>query len=130
MFGKPDAGWTEVTISPFSEYASYITCVPMDCLDACIQYLKRNKPLVFAFDPEGPGRFFVISTNNDTYILWEDLPEAFTHVPNINARQLIAELIKDIEPSIDDWYRDFNSGDFTKEELEQKVQELKALLSK
>lgn len=58
MLGKPDAGWSKVTMGEFEEYASYLTNVPIDCLEACIHRVKGKGPLAFVFEAEGPGRFF------------------------------------------------------------------------
>ena len=47
MLGKPDAGWSKVTMGEFEEYASYLTNVPIDCLEACIHRVKGKGPLAF-----------------------------------------------------------------------------------
>ena len=47
MLGKPHGGWTEIKIGDFIGYGSYLTDIPVDCLNACIFALSNNSPLSF-----------------------------------------------------------------------------------
>lgn len=129
MLGKPEVGWTEITIGEFKCYAGYLTCVPIDCLEACLHRVKENGPLAFVFDAEGPGRFFVISTSSDTIIAWEENydDKSIIRIPGVNDVQLVLEIVNDIELYMDDWCKEWDSS-VNKEELSCKLQELKALL--
>ena len=57
MLGKPDAGWSKVTMGEFEEYASYLTNVPIDCLEACIHRVKGKGPLAFVLRLKGQEDF-------------------------------------------------------------------------
>lgn len=128
MLGKPDAGWSKVTMGEFEEYASYLTNVPIDCLEACIHRVKGKGPLAFVFEAEGPGRFFVLATAYNTVIKWEedDTPESCHLIPGVNDVQLVLETVHDIEQYLNDWAEDWHKC--TAEELINKLNELKELL--
>ena len=130
MLGKPEVGWTKVTIGEFEQDASYTTCVPMDCLEACLHRVKERGPLAFTFDAEGPGRFFVTSTSSDTIIsweYWEDPDDSCIRIVGVNDVRLVLEIVHDIELYMDDWCNEWDFS-FTKEELTHKLEELKFLL--
>ncbi len=128
MLGKPEAGWTKVTIGRFEADASYLTNVPVDCLEACIHRVKGKGPLAFVFEAEGPGRFFVLATAYDTVVKWEDddTPGSCQVIQGVNDVQLVLEIVDDIERYPDIWAEDWHTC--TAEELTRKVSELKELL--
>lgn len=129
MLGEPDSGWSEVRIGTFKRDASYLTCVPLDCLDACIHRVRGRGPLAFVFEAEGPGRFFVIADDNDTVIKWEESHDenAVIIIPGVNDVQLVLEIVNDIEEHIKDWCNNWDYT-FTEQELTLKLKALKRLL--
>lgn len=129
MLGEPDSGWSEVRIGTFKRDASYLTCVPLDCLEACIHRVRGRGPLAFVFEAEGPGRFFVIADNNDTVIKWEEWndKDAVIIIPGVNDVQLVLEIVNDIEEHIKDWCNNWDYT-FTEQELTLKLKALKRLL--
>lgn len=127
MLGKPDAGWTEATIGSFHEYASYLTPVPLDCVNACIRRIKDNVPLEMTFDAEGPGLFYVSADSQHTVITWDESDSGGpVCIPDVNDVQLVREIIHDIGRYRDGWYEWAPWGP-GREELRQKFTELRAL---
>lgn len=124
MLGKPEAGWSEVTIGSFHEYASYLTDVPFDCVNACIRRIKDNVPLEMSFDSECHGIFFVSADSQHTVITWEEEREAVC-IPDVNDVQLVREIIHDIDCCQIDWRDEWDGVPL--EVLLQKLAELKAL---
>ncbi len=125
MLGKPDCGWSKVTIGSFHEYASYLTNVPFDCMNACIRRIKDNAPLEMTFDAEGPGLFFVSADSKHTVITWDEDPEGTVCIPDVNDVQLIGEIIHDIDRYQVKWRDEWDGVPL--KELRQKLAELKAL---
>lgn len=137
MLGKPHGGWTEIKIGDFIGYESYLTDIPVDCLNACIYALSNNSPLSFFVDEEG-SEFIVTSYYNGTYIIkrYEDSDEGEEFLSSsFNFRDLAIEILYDIEKYYDDWVKwlhyDEECGDLSREEvILSKVKQLKDLLNK
>lgn len=126
MLGKPDCGWSKVTIGSFHEYASYLTNVPFDCMNACIRRIKDNAPLEMTFDAEGPGLFFVSADSKHTVITWNESDSGDpVCIPDVNDVQLVQEIIHDIDCCQVDWSEEWET--FSLEALRQKLAELKSL---
>lgn len=131
MLSKPIHGWTTITIDKFTGQGSYLTDVPMDCLNAFISSLKYNIPAAVYFDEEG-SEFNLVSFHFDTYIIEEKEETKLTKL-DISFDELASQLIKDIELNISDWvnWMDYKPIDdkSREKELKHKVTELKSLLS-
>lgn len=125
MFSKPEYGWTHVSIGEFEGEASYITEVPIDVLDAFIDYYKLHKNICVDFDEEGSTFVLVISSYVDIFVISER-EQVITYKIDMNVDELANEIISDFEKYIKDW-ENFTYG-FEKLEVERKVNELKQLV--
>ena len=102
MLTIPNCGWTNIIIGNFSDRASYLTEVPLDCLRAMIYALSNNTDFICVFDAEG-WNFKVISDNYRTFVIEEkDSCELIT-VENITKTILAKELYSDISDNLDKW---------------------------
>lgn len=130
MLSKPDAGWTTVKIGHFKGYASYTWDVPVDCLNAAIDFLKGKKKIIdICFDEEGPGIFYVKSGIHYTRIFYEY--DSYSKKVNIGALELSKEIAADIREYFELWVKDWDMGaDFEarRQILKDKVELLEKLI--
>lgn len=133
MFTKPKHGWTNLQLGCFESRASYLTDIPMDCLNAFIYALSNNKPITIYFDAEG-WDFHLVSSYYESYIISNKNEESDLYLIEGSFRELAKELVKDIEKYLEDWiywecYKD-NEDEFKdrKSELNKKLLELKKLI--
>jgi len=130
MLSKPFAGWTRLKLDDFSASASYLTDVPVDCLNAFIYALKENAPATVFFDAEG-WDYYLVSYTYQTYII---INKDKTTVKVINKciKELAQELVKDIKLYLDGWANwTMDEEDEVikyKELLKSKVNELEELI--
>ena len=125
MFSKPKYGWTHVSIGDFDGSASYITDVPIDVLDAFIDFYKLHKNICVDFDEEGSTFVLVVVSDIDIYIISER-EQIITYKIDTNINELTNEIISDFDKYIKDW-ENFTYG-FEMLEVELKVNELKQLV--
>lgn len=125
MFSKPKYGWTHVSIGDFDGSASYITDVPIDVLDAFIDFYKLHKNICVDFDEEGSTFVLVVVSYVDIFVISER-EQVITYKIDMNVDELANEIISDFEKYIKDW-ENFTYG-FEKLEVERKVNELKQLV--
>lgn len=125
MFSKPKYGWTHVSIGDFDGSASYITDVPIDVLDAFIDFYKLRKNICVDFDEEGSTFILVVVSDIDIYVISER-EQIVTYKIDTNINELTNEIISDFEKYIKDW-ENFTYG-FEKLKVELKVNELKQLV--
>lgn len=125
MFSKPKYGWTHVSIGDFDGSASYITDVPIDVLDAFIDFYKLHKNICVDFDEEGSTFVLVVVSDIDIYVISER-EQVIAYKIDTNINELTNEIISDFEKYIKDW-ENFTYG-FEKLEVERKVNELKQLV--
>lgn len=131
MLTKPFAGWTNVEIGDFSAPASYLTEVPIECLDIMINSLRKRIDFCASFDAEG-WTYKVISDYYRTYIIIED-DSLELKIIDKDMFSLANELITDIENNIDSWSHWSLSEEYDgkeaiekyKQDLLEKIQELK-----
>lgn len=102
MLEFPKYGWTTVSIENFREPASYLTDVPMDCINAMIYALENNTDFCVNFDAEGYSYKIIADWYNTFIIMTKNEPELIT-IKNKNRDILAKELIKDIENNLKDW---------------------------
>lgn len=136
MFTEPKSGWTNLQLGCFESRASYLTDIPMDCLDAFIYALENNKPITIFFDAEG-WDFHLISSYYGSYIISNENDESDLCLINGSFKELARELVEDIEKYLDGWINwewfsldeedEFNER---KEELNNKLLILKGLIEK
>jgi len=133
MFSKPHCGWVTVTLGEFTDRASYLTDVPVDCLDALIFAVDHYRPAAIRFDAEG-WEYTITFTMYETYIVRiKDCTELF--IVNEDMIDIAKEVISDIERDYKSWmdWDDFNDGELYVDdaiEIPEKLSILKALVKK
>lgn len=128
MISNPKHGWCDFNIDGFSGQASYITDVPIDLLDAFINFWTVHPSLAVYFDEEGSSFTLVINPYS-VYIIEEKEIDNLIYINN-NIENLTLELINDIESDFDNWVN-FLLEDNVKEkrnELTDKLNQLKAIV--
>lgn len=125
MLSEPSAGWTTVKIGDWSGQASYITNVPIDCLNAFIDCLEKHNPQCIYCDAEGWEFTIVISDFETNIIVSDDKNELFTF--DITVKQLAKELLNDLEKYFDSWVV---WDGFTEIEEKKEIQKQKNILKK
>lgn len=102
------SGWCTVRLGVFSSRASYLTDVPLDCLEAAELYLVSGKPIRLHFDAEGYS-FDVVSTNNQTIVQHSiniDSTEPVTVViDGVTPYDLARQIYEDISIDPDGWLK-------------------------
>jgi len=148
MLGKPFAGWTDITVN--GEYlgrASYLEWIPGLVLDPCIRYMQASADYDFMggghglnieFDGEDKGSFGLVEIGGRIYS-YDYSGDADTYVNLIKpvsnygdgtkfVRNLIAEVISDIEENYEDWVLwDVMTDD--EEEYQQNKRDLDEILA-
>ena len=137
MFTKPEYGWTDVTIGDYTSRASYITDIPFDALDnvtEAIKYKDYGQTYTQRFDAEG-WEFIIEADANQTKLTIEEEDTKTIIIPK-TMFDWAKEIITDIETYLEDWAKwtwDQNLDEpeqyeENKKELQQKINQLKALL--
>jgi hypothetical protein len=136
MFTEPKHGWTNLQLGCFESRASYLTDIPMDCLDGFIYALSTNNPITIFFDAEG-WDFHLVSSYYESYIISNENDESDLYLIEGSFKELAKELIGDIEKYFDSWlhweYFDLDEEDELKErkeKLNNKLLILKGLVEK
>lgn len=101
MISKPKNGWCSFDLGTFHGTPSYVTNVPVDLLDAFIDYKMHGQGLAW-FDEEGTEFAFVI-TPYSLYIIEEKDVPVLHDFSELNIDNLIEEVIADIESDLDEW---------------------------
>lgn len=138
MFSKPEYGWTNFELGGFKGRCSYLTDVPVDCLDAFIGLLKDNISASVFFDEEGSD--FTLEVSKDEVYIIVDRDSVSKVALSISYIPVIQEFIKDMETYLNDWAiwnivdnwdGSYESKEFkdSKANLEVKLKELKKLLA-
>lgn len=117
MITNPRHGWCDFTLGTFTGTPSYLTDVPVDLLDAFLDYHRKGMGIAW-FDEEGSDFTFVILPCS-LFIIEEKDSAVLHSFPEIKIEDLERELISDLERSLYDW-ADFITGDNYKEVLEHK----------
>lgn len=110
MFSKPHCGWVTVTLGEFTDRASYLTDVPVDCLDALIFGVEHYRPAAVKFDAEG-WEYTITFTTYQTYIVRiKESPELY--IIDKDIIDVAKEVILDIERDFEAWmdWDDFDDG--------------------
>ncbi len=105
MISNPKVGWCNFELGDFKGTPSYLTDVPMDLLNAFIDYYTRGNGIA-EFDEEG-SEFTLVLTRNGVYII--EAKDAYTlHAyHDIDISDLAQKLIIDIVSNIDSLCNDF-----------------------
>lgn len=126
MILNPKNGWCNFKLGDFEGTPSYITDVPIDLLDAFIDYYTRGYGLAY-FDEEG-SEFTLLLTWYGVYII-EEKNNVKSHVfYDLNISDLAKEVIADIETNLDGWCNDFMYYSFSKEDLNERLEKLKNMI--
>ena len=126
MISNPKNGWCNFKLGDFEGTPSYITDVPIDLLDAFIDYYTRGYGLAY-FDEQG-SEFTLLLTWYGVYII-EEKDNVKSHVfYDLNISDLAKEVIADIETNLDGWCNDFMYYSFSKEDLNERLEKLKNMI--
>lgn len=124
MISNPAYGWCDFQLGDFLGNPSYLTDVPVDLLDAFIDYHTKGYGMAW-FDEEG-SEFTLVLNPYSVFIVEEKESPVLHHLPNICVTDLEEELIRDIESNLNGWTY-FTIGDDEEEikmhrdEIRQKV---------
>lgn len=136
MFTEPKHGWTDLKLGCFESRASYLTDIPIDCLDVFIYALQSNSPATIYFDAEG-WDFHLISSYYESYIISNKNEKSDLYLIKGSFKELAKELIEDIEKYFDGWinwecYKSDNEDELKerRELLNSKLKSLKILIDK
>ena len=138
MLSKPNYGWTNINLGSFNGRGSYLTDIPLDCLNSFINALKYSLPASIHFDEEG-SEFILTADFSGVYIISEREKTELIKI-EIQFLDLINEVVKDIEDNFNDWllWTDYyeehplkdNEGlKIRKNNMENKINILKSMLN-
>ena len=118
MISNPKYGWCDFKLGNFTGTPSYLTNVPMDLLDACIDYYTRRYGVAH-FDEEG-SEFILLLEGYTPYII-EEKDDVKVHAfYDLNIKDLAKEVITDIISNLDGWCDNFvRYGDPKDQELSE-----------
>lgn len=102
MISNPKYGWCDFDLGDFHGHPSYITSVATDLLEASYNYaFGKSNHITIRFDEEG-SYFILLADCYDCYII-EQKDEDTLHSIDIGIKDLIREIVRDIESDIDTW---------------------------
>lgn len=135
MIENNDEGWALVTVGEFSDMASYLTDVPLDCLNRFIHSFKTGLLVCIPFDSER-WEHMIVSDFLKTYII-SCSPELcdmkIIYNTDLGKTELAKELTTDIDDNYLSWVdfmMDEPGDDMELEDmLKSRLAELKKLLS-
>lgn len=130
MISNPEHGWCNFKLGDFKGVASYLTDVPLDLINAFIDYHEKGSGVVI-FDEEGSYFTLVLTAYNCGIYIIEEKEECITHsFWDMNIEDLEKELISDIESNLHGWSSFIMCGLQSKLEYEkiikQKIDKLKS----
>lgn len=132
MIYNPKFGWCNFKLGTFFGTPSYLTDVPVDLLDAFINYYEKGSGTV-VFDEEGSHFTLVLTSYNlGIFIIEEKEKPILYNLCDMEISSLKDELIRDIEQNFEEWVRFITSDDEEdilshRKELETKLAKLKKL---
>lgn len=131
VINNPKYGWCDFKLGDFNGRASYLTDVPVDLLEAFIDYFERGQGVV-VFDEEGSYFTLILTRYNWGIYLIEDRDETVLHdFSDMDINTLAKELIDDIENDLVGWSNEFAiCGDDDPEELAQHRNEIRQRIAK
>ena len=127
LLSIPEYGWTTFCLGNDGYRLSYLTCVPMDWLNAAIYGLENMVPFAVNGFCE-PGRFLCLVSYWNCHVIFEDdereplkedeLERSVIHISMIDFCKMLYE---DIKNNMDAW-GDWNHDSFYREEDPKKVE--------
>lgn len=130
MISNPKHGWSNFDLKAFHGTPSYLTDVPVDLLNAFIQYHTTGTGIAW-FDEEGT-EFTLVITPYSLFIIEEKDEPVLHDFSEINTNNLEKELIEDIEKDLIGWSEFITSDDreeviMHRDEIRNKIAMLKEL---
>lgn len=132
MITNPKYGWCDFKLRTFEGTPSYLTNVPMNLLNAFIDYNTKGHGMAW-FDEEGT-EFTLVITPYSLFII-EEIGEPVLHdFSEMKIENLEKELIADLETDLDGWSREFvidgNEEEIKihRDEIRQKIAILKKFI--
>lgn len=130
MISNPKHGWSNFDLKPFHGTPSYLTDVPVDLLNAFIQYHTTGTGIAW-FDEEGT-EFTLVITPYSLFIIEEKDEPVLHDFSEINIDNLEKELIEDIEKDLIGWSEFITSDEreeviMHRDEIRNKIAMLKDL---
>ena len=132
MISNPKHGWCDFQLGTFEGSPSYLTDVPVDLLDAFIDYYTKGQGMAW-FDEEGT-EFTLVITPYSLFIIEEKKGSVLHDFSEMNVEKLAKELINDIEKDLTGWSVEFVMSDdqeeikLHRETIRQRIAKLKKLL--
>ena len=130
MISNPKHGWSNFDLRVFHGTPSYLTDVPVDLLNAFIQYHTTGTGIAW-FDEEGT-EFTLVITPYSLFVIEEKDKPVLHDFSEIKINNLEKEFIEDIEKDLIGWSEFITSGDreeviMHRDEIRNKIAMLKEL---
>jgi hypothetical protein len=132
ILSVPEAGWTKLLFTKKCHELSYITCVPLDWLDAAIYGMKTGSPFTVHGDQESEGGLYCTVTYNGCYVVEEDDYRNIEYI-RLYPNEFCKLLYKDISDNIDTWANEWDIADNSEESkrlIQEKLDELEGIFKK
>lgn len=132
MISNPKYGWCDFDLKTFHGTPSYLTDVPVDLLNAFIQYHTTGTGIAW-FDEEGT-EFTLVITPYSLFVIEEKNKPILHDFSEINIDNLEKELIEDIEKDLIGWSEFITSDNreeviIHRDEIRNKIAMLKKIIS-
>ena len=129
MISNPKHGWCNFKLGNFQGSPSYLTDVPVDLLDAFIDYYTKGYG-VAVFDEEGSYFTLLLTRYNWGIFIIEETNDSILYdFSDMNSDNLAKELISDIENDLTGWVVEF-VVDYDQEEITQHRNEIRQRIAK
>ena len=127
MISEPKHGWSTFKLGDFEGTPSYLTDVPLDLLDAFLDYHYKGMGMAW-FDEEGTEFTLVINPYSLFVIAERDENPTLYDFSELNVSDLEKELIEDIEKDLNGWSEFLTTDD--KEEMMQHRNDIRQRIAK
>ena len=127
MISDPKHGWSTFKLGDFEGTPSYLTDVPLDLLDAFLDYHYKGMGMAW-FDEEGTEFTLVINPYSLFIIAERDENPTLYDFSELNVSDLEKELIEDIEKDLNGWSEFLTTDD--KEEMTQHRNDIRQRIAK
>ena len=132
MISNPEFGWCDFELRTFEGHPSYLTDVPVDLLDAFIDYFTKGMGMAW-FDEEGT-EFTLVINPYSLYIIEEKGESTLHNFSEMKVEKLAKELIEDIEKDLTAWsmffiYDDQKEIEMNRNNIRQRIAKLKKILN-
>ena len=133
MISDPKHGWCNFKLRTFEGTPSYLTDVPVDLLDAFLDYHYKGMGMAW-FDEEGT-EFTLVITPYSLFVIEEKDKPILHDFSEMKIENLEKELISDIESELEGWAEFTTDEDYEeklqhKNEIRQRIAKLKRYLNK